>query len=135
MRDSIIIVRFEVFTAVTMKNADFWDVALCISCVNRRFGGIYHLQLQSRKIRERGTSVSRWLQSAGFTQVLHGATSQKTAFFSIIIDLNKLWPVNLNWICRVHNGAQWKAFVDTVISSRVSYAVGNFLAIGATVNY
>jgi hypothetical protein len=28
-------VRFEVFTAVTMKNAVFWDVALCRSCVNR----------------------------------------------------------------------------------------------------
>jgi hypothetical protein len=26
-------VRFEVFTAVTLKNADFWDVALCRSCV------------------------------------------------------------------------------------------------------
>jgi hypothetical protein len=27
------IVRFEVFTAVTMKNAVFWDVAPCRSCV------------------------------------------------------------------------------------------------------
>jgi hypothetical protein len=33
------IVRFEVFTAVTMKNAVFWDVTPCRSCVNRRFGG------------------------------------------------------------------------------------------------
>jgi hypothetical protein len=32
-------VRFEAFTAVTMKNVVFWDVALCRSCVNRRFGG------------------------------------------------------------------------------------------------
>jgi hypothetical protein len=34
-------VRFGVFTAVTMKNAVFWDVALCRSCVNRRFGGTW----------------------------------------------------------------------------------------------
>jgi hypothetical protein len=34
-------VRSEVFTAVTMKNAVFWDVAPCRSCVNRRFGGTY----------------------------------------------------------------------------------------------
>jgi hypothetical protein len=27
-------VRFEAFTAVTMKNVVFWDVALCRSCVN-----------------------------------------------------------------------------------------------------
>jgi hypothetical protein len=32
-------VRFEVFTAVTMKNAFFWDVAPCRSCVKRHFGG------------------------------------------------------------------------------------------------
>jgi hypothetical protein len=32
-------VRFEVFTAVTMKNAVFWDVTPCGSCKNRRFGG------------------------------------------------------------------------------------------------
>jgi hypothetical protein len=60
-----------------MKNAVFWDVEPCGSCVNRRFGGTYRLHLQGRKIRERGTSVSRWQQ----TQALHGATSQKTAFF------------------------------------------------------
>jgi hypothetical protein len=56
-------VRFEVFTAVTMKNAVFWDVAPCRSCVNRRFGGTYCLHLQGRKIHERGTIMSRWLQS------------------------------------------------------------------------
>jgi hypothetical protein len=32
-------VRFEVFTAVTKKNGVFWDVTLCGSCKNRRFGG------------------------------------------------------------------------------------------------
>jgi hypothetical protein len=37
-------VRREAFTAVTMKNAVFWNVAPCCSCVNRRFGGTYRLQ-------------------------------------------------------------------------------------------
>jgi hypothetical protein len=50
------IVRFEVFTAVTMKNVVFWDVALCKSCVNRRFGGTYSLHLQGRKICKQGIS-------------------------------------------------------------------------------
>jgi hypothetical protein len=54
--------RFEVFTAVTIQNAIFWDVAPCRSCVNRRFGGTYRLHIQGRKIRERGTSVSKRLQ-------------------------------------------------------------------------
>jgi hypothetical protein len=31
--------RFEVFTVVTMKNVVFWVVAPCRSCVNQRFGG------------------------------------------------------------------------------------------------
>jgi hypothetical protein len=39
-------IRFEVFTAVTMKNAVFWDVAQCRYCVNRSFGGTYRLHLQ-----------------------------------------------------------------------------------------
>jgi ribosomal protein S14 len=43
--------------------AVFWDVGLCRSCVNRRFGGTYRLHLPGRKISERGTSVSRWLQT------------------------------------------------------------------------
>jgi hypothetical protein len=30
--------RFEVFTAVTMKNAVFWDVTPYGSCKSRRFG-------------------------------------------------------------------------------------------------
>jgi hypothetical protein len=33
-------VRFEVFTAVTLKNGVFWDVTPCGSRKNRRFGGI-----------------------------------------------------------------------------------------------
>jgi hypothetical protein len=35
--------RFEVFTAVTMKNGVFLDVTPCGSCKNRRFGGSYCL--------------------------------------------------------------------------------------------
>jgi hypothetical protein len=35
----IVSVRFEVFTAVTMKNAVFCDVTPCDTCKNRRFGG------------------------------------------------------------------------------------------------
>jgi hypothetical protein len=31
--------RFEVFTAVTIKNAGFRDVSPCGSCKNRLFGG------------------------------------------------------------------------------------------------
>jgi hypothetical protein len=35
--------------------------ASCRSYVNRRSGGMYHLHLQGRKIRQRGTSVDWWL--------------------------------------------------------------------------
>jgi hypothetical protein len=54
--------RSDVLTAVTMKNVVLWDVVPCRSCVNRRLGETYRLHLQGRKIGERGTSVSRWLQ-------------------------------------------------------------------------
>jgi predicted transcriptional regulator len=35
----MVFVRFEVFTAVTMKNGVFWDVTPCGSCKSRRFRG------------------------------------------------------------------------------------------------
>jgi hypothetical protein len=60
-------VRFEVFTAVTTKNAVFWDVALCRSCVNRRFGGTYRLHLQGRrKSQARNQRDSIWQAELGF---------------------------------------------------------------------
>jgi hypothetical protein len=53
----------------------------CRYCVNRHFGGTYRLHPQARrkkkKISERGTSAVK--------QYLHGAASQKTAFFSMYI--------------------------------------------------
>jgi hypothetical protein len=44
-------VRFEGFTAVTMKNGVFWDVTPCGSCKNQRFGGTYRLHHQGDKNR------------------------------------------------------------------------------------
>jgi hypothetical protein len=35
----VFLVRFEVFTVVTMKNGVFLDVTSCGCCKNRRFGG------------------------------------------------------------------------------------------------
>jgi hypothetical protein len=85
-----------------VKNEVFWDVASCRSCVHRRFGGTYHLHLQGRNIRERGTSMSRWLRiflpwkwrlyippKRRFTQDVHGATYQNTAFS--IVTAVKTW--------------------------------------------
>jgi hypothetical protein len=69
---------FQVFSAVTLKNAVFWEVTPCRSSVKQRFGVTCRLHLQGRKIRERGISVSRW-----FTQNLHGATSHNTAYFTL----------------------------------------------------
>jgi hypothetical protein len=42
-------VRFEVFTAVAMKNGVFWDVTPCGSCKSRRFGGTLRLLHQDDK--------------------------------------------------------------------------------------
>jgi hypothetical protein len=36
-------VRFEVFTAVTVKNGVFWHITPCGVCKNRRFAGTYRL--------------------------------------------------------------------------------------------
>jgi hypothetical protein len=40
------VVRFEVFTAVTMKSGVFWDFTLCGSCKNQRFAACVGCQLR-----------------------------------------------------------------------------------------
>jgi hypothetical protein len=67
-----IYVRFEAFTAVTMKNVIFWDVALCRSCVGASASLANFATLKMEAIHSSETSVS--------TQDLHSATSQKTTF-------------------------------------------------------
>jgi hypothetical protein len=42
-------VKFDVFTAVTVKNANSWELTPCGSCKNQRFGGTYHFQHQGGK--------------------------------------------------------------------------------------
>jgi hypothetical protein len=71
-------VLFEVITAVAMKNAVYWDVPPCISCVIQRFGKTYRLQLQGRKIRERNKRE----QMAADCSSLH---FRRRHFFIIII--------------------------------------------------
>jgi hypothetical protein len=51
-------VRFEVFKAMAINNAVFWDVSLCGSCKNRRFGGTYRLHHQGDRNRRARYDVS-----------------------------------------------------------------------------
>jgi hypothetical protein len=43
------LLRFEVFTAVTMKNVVVWNVTPCGSYKNRRFGGTWRFHYQGDK--------------------------------------------------------------------------------------
>jgi hypothetical protein len=60
--DRLVIVGFEVLTAVVMKSSIFWDITPCSPLkVNRSFGGTYRLHLQGRRIsRARDQRESRW---------------------------------------------------------------------------
>jgi hypothetical protein len=49
LRTTILLVRFEDFAAVTMKNAVFRNVTPCGSCKNLSFGGEYRLHHQGGK--------------------------------------------------------------------------------------
>jgi hypothetical protein len=53
-----VLVKFEVFTEVTMKNAVSWDVTPCGSYKNRRLEGIYRIHHQGDKNRRSGANVS-----------------------------------------------------------------------------
>jgi hypothetical protein len=56
--ETLVGVRFEVFTAVTMKNCVFWDVTPYGSYMNRRFGRTYRLHHQGDKIGELVTTLA-----------------------------------------------------------------------------
>jgi hypothetical protein len=51
-------VAFEIFTAVTMKNAVFWDVATCGSCEIRHFGQRVASIISVDRINELGTTLA-----------------------------------------------------------------------------
>jgi hypothetical protein len=53
-----IYVRFEVSTAVTMKNDIFFGVMPCVSCDNRCFGGTCRLHHQGEKDQRASNKVS-----------------------------------------------------------------------------
>jgi hypothetical protein len=55
-------VGFEVLTVVVMNSTVFWDILPCSPLkVNRRFGRIYRLHIQGRRIsRARNQHESRW---------------------------------------------------------------------------
>jgi hypothetical protein len=65
------------------KNGVFWDVTSGRSCVNRRFGEMYRLHLQGRKIRERETSVSRWLQIGSTIRFSETSVHTRSTWFHI----------------------------------------------------
>jgi hypothetical protein len=49
-RTNLLIVGFEVFTAVVLKSIFFWDMTPCSPLnVNRRFGGTYHIHIRGKK--------------------------------------------------------------------------------------
>jgi hypothetical protein len=75
-----------------VKNVVFWDVALCRSWVNRRFGGTYRLHHQGRKICERE------LTSAGGCRLSH----QSETINYIRIEREVTWKIN-----REERGRVW----------------------------
>jgi hypothetical protein len=74
------IILIYTWPTICKKNVVFWDVALCITRVHRRFGG-------TRVHRLRIIPPWRWRRyvppKCRFTQVIHSATSQKTTFFIV----------------------------------------------------
>jgi hypothetical protein len=78
------LVRFEVFTAMTMKNTVFWDVAPCRYFVNRRFGGTYRLHLQGRS---NPRAMNQCEQTEGHYvrfEVFTAMTMKNTIFWDVV---------------------------------------------------
>jgi hypothetical protein len=84
-------VRFEVFSAVTMKSAIVWEVTSCGSCRNQRFEELIASIIRVKRISELGTTLS----------VISNWSTQRTLFL-------KLKDVfNTSWIFRFHLGGDF----------------------------
>jgi hypothetical protein len=77
-------VRFEVFTTVTMMQAVFWDVAPCRTCVNRLFGATCSCWFLAHGFFYHEGGGDTFLRNVG-SHILYSDTSQKTAFFNILM--------------------------------------------------
>jgi hypothetical protein len=58
IKTALFFVRFEVFTAVTMKNGAYWDVTPCGSCKDRRLRGKCASIIRPTRIGELGTTLA-----------------------------------------------------------------------------
>jgi hypothetical protein len=85
------LVRFEVFTAVTMKNGVFWVVTPCGSCKNRRtlvfLRSVRRLLVAACVVPSSPFFVTLMKErqvppKRRFLQEPHGVTTQKTPFFN-----------------------------------------------------
>jgi hypothetical protein len=65
-----------------MKNSVFWDVPPCRSCVTQS-AATYSRWFLARGFFYPENGSDMFLRNVGFTQDLHGAASQKTAFFKL----------------------------------------------------
>jgi hypothetical protein len=80
MMNSDYFVRFEVFTAVTMKNVVFWDVTPCGSCKKRCFGATATCQrILVPTFVDRGVSRG---QSGGSSTAVNLSFPDRSRYFS-----------------------------------------------------
>jgi hypothetical protein len=91
---------------ILLKNVAFWDVALCRSCQNWRFGGTSRFNLLGGRNPRARESVSRWRRHVSperrFSEEPHGATSQKTAFFiAAVVETSNL---TYHWLAGLCSG-------------------------------
>jgi hypothetical protein len=91
-------VEFEVLTAMTMKSMVFRVVTPCSSEKARRFGGIYRLHRQCRKIiqaRNHDRQASRLAKHVHYSVL--SKTEEQNSFFSYLL-LRQLFRIILLYI-------------------------------------
>jgi hypothetical protein len=84
-----------------MKNAVFWDVTLCCSCKNRRFGGTYSLHYQGDKNRRANNVSSNYQHGDTFFQNV-GSYNDNTSEESTV-KISKYFETNTGTVTEFAN--------------------------------
>jgi hypothetical protein len=105
-------VRFEVFTAVTMKHAVSLHVEQCGSIINRRFGQTLRLHLQGRKNNRLTLFFVRIISS---TLKMEETRSSEMSFYNKSTQCDTPEDGILRSLKVFDTGALWRIFVAAAL--------------------
>jgi hypothetical protein len=85
-----------------MKNVVLWDVSLCGSCRNRRFGGTYHFHFQGENNQRTKSTLAGASNCNALRRINHYIKMEATEWdiLHIIVPQKTTFFIEINVVCK-----------------------------------